>query len=208
MLSGSTFAPEDARVYGSIIEILDERPSFATITINVPIGYLDEARAGGRTCDRQTRALLGAHRGAGIHSAPSRDILHSQLEKGDIPLDAVSRQLLPRFREVETQMAPYLQRTVYETQPELSFYQLNGDVPLLWSKRTEAGRAERRQLLEKKIPGVQRILDAKLRGVRPAHLFDAAGILWTARRIEAKGATRLPADPEWDSEGLRMEIIR
>ncbi len=105
-------------------------------------------------------------------------------------------------------MAPYLQRTVYEVQPEMSFYQLNGDKPLLWSKRTEAGREERRALLQKKIPGIERVLDAKLPCVRPAHLLDAAIILWTGRRIAARAATRLPTDPEWDSQGLRMEIMR
>jgi predicted RNase H-like nuclease len=207
-LSGSTFAVEAPRVFASIMDILDERPSFSVISINAPIGYLDEPVPGGRTCDRQARALLGPHRGAGVRSAPSRGVLQSDIDKNVAPLDAVSRQLLPRFREVEVQMAPYLQRTVYEAHPELSFYQLNGDVPLQWSKRLEPGRAERRKLLEAKMPGVERVLDARLPSVRASHLMDAAGVLWTARRIAARAATRLPADPEWDSQGLRMEIMR
>jgi predicted RNase H-like nuclease len=207
-LSGSTFAVESPRVFASIIDILDDRPSFSVIALNAPIGYLDEPRPGGRTCDRQARALLGRHRGAGVHSAPSRAVLQSDVDKSVAPLDAVSRQLLPRFREVEVEMAPYLQRTVYETHPEMSFYQLNGDRPLQWSKRLEPGRAERKKLLQTKMPGVERVLDAKLPSVRSSHLLDAAGVLWTARRIAAKAATRLPADPEWDSEGLRMEIMR
>ncbi len=40
------------------------------------------------------------------------------------------------------------------------------------------------------------------------HLLDAAAILWTARRIFAKAALRIPDDPEWDEHGLRMEIVR
>jgi predicted RNase H-like nuclease len=207
-LSGSTFAVEAPRVFASIIDILDERPSFSVVAINAPIGYLDEPRLGGRTCDRLARALLGRHRGAGVHSAPTRTLLQSDIDKSVAPVDAVSRQLLPRFREVEIQMAPYLQRTVYEAQPELSFFQLNGDRPLQWSKRLEPGRAERRKLLEAKMPGVERVLEAKLPTVRVSHLTDAAGVLWTARRIAAKAATRLPTDPEWDSQGLRMEIMR
>jgi predicted RNase H-like nuclease len=39
-------------------------------------------------------------------------------------------------------------------------------------------------------------------------LLDAAALLWTARRISARAGTRLPADPEWDVEGLRMEFVR
>jgi predicted RNase H-like nuclease len=32
--------------------------------------------------------------------------------------------------------------------------------------------------------------------------------MWTARRIVSRAITRLPEDPEWDSQGLRMEIVR
>jgi hypothetical protein len=33
-------------------------------------------------------------------------------------------------------------------------------------------------------------------------------MLWTSRRIFAKAATRIPTDPEWDTEGMRKEIVR
>ena len=105
-------------------------------------------------------------------------------------------------------MAPYRQRTVYEVHSELSFYQLNDDVPLRYSKQSERGWEERRVLLEKRIPGVERIINAELTNVPYSHLLDAAAFMWTARRVFAKAALRVPTDPEWDSEGLRMEIIR
>jgi len=38
--------------------------------------------------------------------------------------------------------------------------------------------------------------------------MDAAGLLWTARRIAGKAITRLPMDREWDDQGRRMEIVR
>ena len=71
-------------------------------------------------------------------------------------------------------MAPFRQRTIYEVNADLSFYQLNGDVPMQWSKHSEKGSEERRALLEQKIPGVQRILDAEVPGATPSHLLDAA----------------------------------
>jgi predicted RNase H-like nuclease len=207
-VSGSTFAPEEPRVYETLVEMLDERPPFSVVALDAPIGYLDQAHAGGRTCDRQARALLGPRRGTAIRSAPWRDVLESGIDKNVARLDAVSRQLLPRFREVQAEMAPYLQRRVYEARPEMSFYQLNGDTPLQCSKRLEPGREERRRLIERRMPGIERVLEANVPGVGIGRLLDAASILWTARRIAAKAATRLPEDPEWDSEGLRMEIIR
>jgi predicted RNase H-like nuclease len=205
-LHGTTFAPEDPRIIDSFGEVLDQRPSFSVIAVNAPIGYVDESIGGGRTCDREARALLG-RRGAAVRSAPRR----SGSSEGAISadhLDAVTKNLLPRYREVATEMAPYRQRSVYEVHPELSFYQLNGDVPLRWSKKTEAGWDERRELLTKRIPGVERILSAELARVPYSRLLDAAAFLWTARRIFAKAGTRVPADPQWDDEGLRMEIVR
>ncbi|HEY5104171.1 MAG TPA: hypothetical protein VII65_03915, partial [Acidimicrobiales bacterium] len=69
------------------------------------------------------------------------------------------------------------------------------------------GRAERRDVLELKIPGVRRVLDAEMTGITQSDLHDVAALLWTARRVFGHSATRLPSDGEWDSEGLRMELV-
>jgi predicted RNase H-like nuclease len=207
-LHGTTFAPEEPRVVETFIDVLDQRPAFATIALNAPIGYLEAFQSGGRACDREARALIGSRRGAAIQSAPIR----SQVEEGANGtadgLNAISRKLLPRYREVGAEMAPYRQRTVYEVTSELSFFQLNEDTPLRWSKRSEAGREERRALLAKKIPGGEGIFDAKLPRVPYSHMLDVAAFMWTARRIFARAGIRIPADPVWDEEGLRMEIVR
>jgi predicted RNase H-like nuclease len=124
-----------------------------------------------------------------------------------VGLDAVTQRLLQRYREVALEMAPYRQRTVYEVHPELSFFQLNEDTPLRYSKRSQAGQEERRQLLAKKIPGGERIYDTQLTRVPASHLLDVAALMWTARRIFARAGVRVPQDPEWDENGLRMEIV-
>jgi predicted RNase H-like nuclease len=207
-LNGATFAPELPRVIPSFVEVLDERPSFSVIALNAPIGYVEATQNGGRTCDRLARVLLG-RRGSTVHNAPSRASLDGSVSPGvDDGLDAVSTALLPRYREVAKEMAPYRQRTVFEVHPELSFFQLNGDAPLRWTKKFEVGREERSSLLIKKIPGIDRALECEMDGVPYAHLLDAAALLWTARRIFARAGTRLPSDAEWDEQGLRMEIVR
>jgi predicted RNase H-like nuclease len=123
-------------------------------------------------------------------------------------LDAVTAKLLPRFREVALEMAPYRQRSIYEVNSELSFFQLNEDKPLRYPKRTAAGQQERRDLLAKKIPGGERIFDARFPRVPNSHMLDVAAFMWTARRIFARAAVRVPQDPQWDDLGLRMEILR
>jgi predicted RNase H-like nuclease len=206
-LQGTIFAPEDPVRLETFVDVVDQRPAYSVIALNAPVGGLEQAKVGGRTCDREARALLG-RRGAAVKSAPIYVDSPEGIDLLPDHLDAISRTLLPRYQEVAREMAPFRQRVIYEVNADLSFFQLNGDVPMRWSKYSEKGREERRSLLEEKLPGVLRIIEAEVPGASLAHLLDASAILWTARRIFAKAAVRIPADPEWDDQGLRMEIVR
>ena len=208
-LQGTIFAPEEPQLISPFSEVLDQRPSYSVIALNAPVGYLDIAAAGGRTCDREARALLGPKRGSSIQSAPVRSSTN-ELEFLPDHLDAISMTLLPRYREVAADMAPFRQRTVYEVHSDMTFYELNDSQPLQYPKHTEKGIEERRELLEVKFPAVTRILSAEgeLPGASLSHLLDVAAFVWTARRIFHRAAIRLPQDPEWDEQGLRMEIVR
>ncbi len=205
-LHAATFSPEEPRVLSKFSEVFEERPLFEVIALNAPVGYADTPEEE-RGCDVIARRLLG-RRSMTVKRTPTRGTVETGLVRLDEHLDAITLVLLGRYCEVNVEMLPYRQRTVYEAHPELSFYVINGDKPLVRSKKSDEGIAERRVLLEKRIPGVKRILDAQLRGVPTSHLYDVAALLWTARRIAAKAANRIPEDPEWDSEGLRKEIVR
>ncbi len=211
-LQGITLTPVEPELLKTFIEVLDYRPSFEIIALGCPVGLLELPVRGGRSCDREARKLLGPRRGAAIVPPPIRPTLttrdYTEARERNAGLSGPQWKLLPRIREVEEAIAPYWQRTVFEVHPELSFHQLNGDAPVKYSKHNYAGRDERRELLEKRLPNVERVLDARLPGARPHHLIDVAACLWTARRIAARGVARLPEDPEWDEQGLRMEIVR
>ena len=164
--------------------------------------------AGGRTCDREARALLGPKRGSSIQSAPVRSPTN-ELEFLPDHLDAISMTLLPRYREVAEEMAPFRQRTVYEVHSDVSFYELNDGQPLAVAEahregpQTSAERSSRRS----SPPWIgSSPLSCPARSM--AHLLDVAVFVWTARRIFARAAIRIPQDPEWDEQGLRMEIVR
>jgi predicted RNase H-like nuclease len=211
-LQGITLSCADPELFDSLIDVLDYRPSFEIIALGCNIGLPEKPQPGGRTCDREARRLLGFARGGAIFSAPARIALKattydtaSRLNGG---IGSAAYKILPRIAEVDDAIEPYWQRTVFEAQPELSFYQLNGDVPMHHAKRTHRGQAERRALLERRIQGVSQIIDARVRGARRHHLYDAAAVLWTARRIAGRAVNRVPEDPEWDDKGLRMEIVR
>ncbi len=54
-------------------------------------------------------------------------------------LDAISMTLLPRYREVAAEMAPFRQRTVYEVHSDMCFFELNDGQPMQFTKQTEQG---------------------------------------------------------------------
>jgi predicted RNase H-like nuclease len=205
-IAGATFAPELGRVYDTFADILSEHPAYAILVVNAPIGYLDAPDMGGRTCDVEARGLVGP-RASSIHNAPSRAVLNGVIGWQEGNIDAITATLLRRYQEVAKEMSPFRQRLVYEGHPELSFYQLNKDHSMLRSKRIEAGRDERLEVLESHIPGIEGILEVHLGRVEEKHVFDALAMLWTARRVWGRSARRIPKEAEWDSEGLRMEFV-
>lgn len=208
-LVGVTLYPELPGVLPTLREVLDHIPSYSVVALAAPLGLLDDFVPGGRSCDRQARQLLGWPRLGAIASAPVRKLVNDP--QAVVPADhlgVVTKQALRRIAEVDSEIQPYRQRTVYSVHPELSFFQINGDQPLRRSKHRKPGVEERRALLVERMQGAERALSVELPRVGIAHVLDAVAVLWTARRIAARAVTRIPEAPEWDGMGLRMEYVR
>jgi len=204
-LVGISLNPEPGEVVPHFSDVLDHIPAYVIVAVMAPIGLTNRWISKGRRCDREARRLVGwPHLGA-ISSPPGRlDLADGERAVGDI----MSRRLRQAITEVDEEMQPYRQRSVYAVHSELSFFQLNGDKPPTHSKQSAAGLAERINLLSERMAGVDRVLGTEHPALNQRHLVDGAVALWTARRIKAKAAARLPEDPEWDDEGLRMEWMR
>lgn len=213
-LVGTTCHAEAPRVVPTFREILENVPEYTAIAAHIPIGLPAVSTTGGRACEREARRLLGFPRRGAILSAPTRRALPAadDFEKAAAlnggHLDYITWRTLPKIREIADTVQSYHQRVVFEVSPELIYYSLNADRPMLYPKRTELGQEERRGAIGSRLQGVARIYEAKLPRVRPWHLTDVAADLWTARRIIGKGIHRLPESPEWNDEGLRMEFVR
>jgi predicted RNase H-like nuclease len=208
-LVGITLFPEIPEVIPTLREVLDHIPAYAVVALATPIGLLEDFTPGGRACDREARHLLGWPRLGAVASAPIRKLVNNP--NSVVPSDhlgVVSKQMLRKLAEVEAEIQPYRQRTVYSVHPELSFHQLNSDQPLRRSKHRKAGVEERRKLLVERLQGADRALAVEIQRVSMAHLLDAVASLWTARRIAARAVSRIPEAPEWDTMGLRMEYVR
>ena len=209
---GTVLAPLPAEVLSTFVEVMDVKPRHDVVAVHIPIGLPDVPAKGGRLCDREARRLLGWPRSGAISSPPVRSTLGAKTFERAYELNGglspVTWQLLKKVAEVEADFGPYLQRQIYEVHPELSFYELNDGVPMRHRKETVEGRAERRQLLIQKLPVVRAALETKVKAADEPRLLDACADLWTARRIAAKAAGRVPEDAPWDSKGLRMQIYR
>src|SRR4051812_43934576 len=212
-LVGIQVHPEEPKVVATFREIIDSVPLYEVVAVTLPIGLPASPHRGGRTADHEARQILGFPHAGAIGSTPTRAALAAKgydaarRANGGL-LDVVTWQQFPKIREVDGEMEPYMQRRVYEVRPELSFFQLAEDEVVKHTKDSKAGQAERQELLRRRMPGSERIIDAELSKVRLSHLTDAAVTLWTARRIVARAVSRVPEDPEWDDKGLRMEILR
>jgi len=121
--------------------------------------------------------------------------------------EGVSRQaygLRAKIFEVET-LVRDRSHTVIEAHPELCFATM-AHGPLATRKKTWAGAAQRRQLLD--AAGIRLKTELGLAGDMAAvdDILDAAAAAWTARRYANGQARSLPESPELFSDGIDCAI--
>jgi predicted RNase H-like nuclease len=206
------------RHFGDIEQLLDSTSEAACIGIDIPIGLRDDEAA--RQCDVEARRVLGWPRMTSVFPAPQRRLLEcaSYSEASALSQEhfrkGISRQAFGIFKkvhEVDQAMTPDLQQHVIEVHPELAFYAMNDNQPLLHSKKKLDGFAERRDLLRRHVSPSIPDTRADARTLAPKagadDLLDALAAAWTARRFAECRAQRVAGEPERDERGLRMEIV-
>ncbi len=212
-LAGITTVAESAFTVATLAEVLDYRPRFDFIAINIAFGLPATPGDRFRRCDYQARELIGWPRMASLRPLPSRAALFavSQAEAKSIEpwLGHDDFRQFRWLREAATEIQPFHSRSVFSGCAALSFTHMNGDLPLRSSPYTNDGRIERLELIREKLPGVDEILTrAPPPGAAQVHMYNAAAMLWSARRASGRAISRLPLDPEWDELGIRMELVR
>jgi len=212
-LAGVTVVLEEAMVVRSLLDVVDFRPKFDAAAINIPMGFRDLPEGEYGDCESQARAMVGWPRRVAIRSIPSRAALKATTK-------AEARRIEPwltsddfrKFRwlrEAEQVFQPFHQRNFFSANPELSYTLLNEDRPLHTSPFHQDGVVERMALIRNKLPGAEEVLmRTPPDGAGQVHIVQAAGLLWTARRASGRAISRLPMEPTWDSNGLRLELVR
>ena len=212
-LAGVTVIAEEPMVVNSLIEVLEYQPKFEAAAIFAPVGFEDAPVGPHRPCDVEAREMIGWPRLVTVRPIPSRAALRAPTREAALELEPwLSKDDLRRFRwmrEAEQEFQPFHQRNWFAGHPELSFYVLNGDRPVTSSPHQPDGVYERMSLIKAKLPGVEEaVVATPPPGAGQLHLLQAAGLLWTARRAAGRAVNRLPMDPNWDTTGLRMELVR
>lgn len=212
-LAGVTVAAEEPLVVPTLLDVLEFKPKFEACAIMAPIGFFDEPTGPYRPCDEEAREFVGWPRRVAIHPTPSRAALHAATREEALELEPwLTRDDFRRFkwlREAEREFQPFHQRTYFAAHPDLTFVQLNGDQPLTSSPYRDEGVIERLALIRDKMPGVEEVVTRSTPpGAAVVHVLQATALLWTARRAAGRAMQRLPMDPNWDSSGMRMELVR
>lgn len=212
-LAGVTVIAEESFVLRKFGEVLDFRPKFDFAAVNIPFGYPEAPGQVYRQCDREARNLVGWPRHVNVHPVPSRPALMAKTRQEALELEPwLTRNDFRHFKwmkEAALEIQPFHSRSIYSGNAALSFTHMNGDVPLTTSPYHEDGRIERFDLVRSKLPGVEDVISrVPPVGAAVVHLYEAAAMLWTARRASGRAIARLPMDPEWDDGGIRIELVR
>ena len=213
----TTGGPITGTVYAQFADILAASPPASIIAVDIPVGLTDQ---GSRQCDILARRALGPKRGASVFPAPLRCVLgavsHPEASalRRAVEGKGMSLQsfgITGKVQEVDIALHAHQDRQegVYEVHPELCFTQLNGGQPMVFAKKTPAGRSERLRLLAEQFGDAPaRLLDQRVRrDVGADDVLDALVALWSAVRIGRGEHTSLPTVPDRDARGRRMAIF-
>jgi predicted RNase H-like nuclease len=185
-------------------------PELAFLAIDIPIGLLD----GSRACDKDARNLLRQPRGRSVFPALCRAALLATTyaeanrinrEKAERGLSQQSYCIGPKIKQVDDAITPDCQKWAFEVHPEVCFWALNGERPMVNKKKKKAGFNERLDLLSPIFLEIQRHLLNRPPGVAKDDLLDAAAAAWTALRRH-RGESRSVCTPEHDAKGLEVTI--
>jgi predicted RNase H-like nuclease len=191
--------------------------------VDIPVGL---SSTGIRACDTHARKLLGRPRASSVFSPPTREALAASTydEACELNYAATGKRISiqafhigSKIAEVDKVMRMHRHRAarVFEVHPELAFMQMRmqqgGPAQGLRESKADAtGFALRHALLA---PSFGTAVDAALAARKAAQasrddVLDAFAVLWSARRIAAGEARRLPeSEPvETDASDIPMTI--
>jgi predicted RNase H-like nuclease len=205
-----------SEVFSNAQLLLQHKLEPSVTAIDIPIGLTEN---GPRQCDIEARQILGS-RASSVFPAPIRPALQSNTRqhadeiRRKIEGKGVSAQAFGIYKKVLEldkilSAQPQLQQQVKEVHPELCFWAWNNKRAMSYKKKSNDGKAERRNLVAKHF-GAEVIEEIRakylVKCVSHDDIYDAFAALWTAERIFAGKAGVIPDPSPHDAIGLHMEM--
>jgi predicted RNase H-like nuclease len=198
-------APDPIATVIAVAPTLDELSLGGVVGIDMPLGLLAD---GWRAADQLARRALGG-RGVTVFAIPPRPVWQ---QPAYAKANAACRALTGKGVAAQTwglrakllEADDYRRRSparLYEVHPELAFAAIAG-APLVASKHTEPGLAQRRSLLAR----VGITVPARVARAGVDDLLDAAAVAWSARRIAAGHAVTLTDPAQRADDGAEIAI--
>ena len=209
-------------VASTFTEVLSKATDCELVCVDIPIGLSNGPYE--RSCDLAARKLLGQPRGSSVFPAPLRPALVANdretasritlectkaRKHGPVGVNKQTFSLFPGVNDVDDEIEPFKQDRIREVHPEISFWALNAKKPMQHKKRRLVGRKERMKVLSPIFSDLEKVVaeTRKPKEVAPDDILDALVAAWTAGQTVTGKSGTLPQNPEFDSKGLKMEIL-
>jgi predicted RNase H-like nuclease len=185
------------------------------VAVDIPIGLSKGKHL--RKCDLEAKKMLSGHNTSALFYAPPRETLLAETPEDFQRLHRKARGIgaglpvwgfLPKVKEANKGMTAELQKRIVEFHPELTWFRMAGEN--LETKHSPEGIAERKKVLRKFVPELERVLrwkDFLGRAAAIDDLLDALAGIGVAKDSLRGSPCKLPDKiEEIDATGLRMEI--
>ncbi|WP_267641593.1 DUF429 domain-containing protein [Haloarchaeobius amylolyticus] len=212
--------------YDEMAALWDDNAGAETILVDVPIGLA--AAAAAREPEQEARRVLEGRTGS-VFNVPIREVVDEEdyHEANRRQKDRIGKGLMqqtfnitPKIRAVDDLLnggSDATQETIRESHPEVCFWAFNDAEPMQFSKTGQPAAAfwERVAVLETVDDDFTDALAAAGKTIAGwddpelsnDDLLDAFVLALTATVGTETGYETLPAEPETDEEGLRMEMV-
>lgn len=209
------------KVVGDFTGVVINTEQSRLTLIDIPIGLNSDSKAE-RSCDVTTRSMLGPRRSS-LFPVPVRQAVHAtsyeqacqyNREIRGVSLSRQSWAICSKIAEVDDIMTrqPTLQERIKESHPEICFSALNDWHPMGLSKKLEAGRKDRLNLLCRYSKNAEEFFikisnNYTRRQVALDDMLDAMVLAISAKEAWFNSIPSLPLHPERGCQRIKMEMV-
>lgn len=214
----------EVNLFHNVSDLWDKYSDAQLILIDIPIG-LKESGPQERLCDYKAREILRHPRAASVFRAACRKAVYDAktyeeakainelMTTKRIPIQTWG--IIPKIKEVDKFLLQNsnTRSKIREIHPEVCFWALAKGHPMNFNKKEIQGFSERLELLENIFPPAREIVNYALsnyyrKDVAKDDILDALSAAITAfGGIQNQQLDSIPEIPEYDSKGLRMEMV-